>query len=207
MNQYLISLFQLLYELGHPLVVVDHGSKFQHLAGQFFSGDVQFCLQLYYFVGGVDVMSFCFNFLSHFLLTSHHQFSHLFHVQVWYFCFLFICFDLLDLIWKQDGQFWTIILFTVFAVLIIVLFVHFLNQLSLNCIAIYVRLTKFRVVLRLLAWLMFIADKLLLICIMDCPTLFQGWSASRSASIMELLSLLGSQFLSSLRIIIVMFLT
>lgn len=116
----------------HFLVVVLHDSKLQHLACQFFPGDVQLCLKLDDFVCGIDVMPFCLDFFAHFLLSFRHEFSDLLHVEIWNLSLLFVGPYLLYLIRKEYGELRAIELVTVLTIIVEVLFVYFFDELSLH---------------------------------------------------------------------------
>lgn len=150
-------------------------------------------------------MSFCFNLFSHLLLSFCHQFSYFFHVEVRNLRFLLVCPNLLNFIREKYGKLRTIEFFTIVTVFIEILLIYLFDQLSLNYILKNVRLTKLSVVLRLLDCEILRVEMLFLICIMLCPTLF---SLSCSSQVKIMLLFPGfSKFLSSFKIIIVMFFT
>lgn len=147
------------------------------------------------------MMAFCFNLFFKLLLSFHHKLSHFFHIQIGNFHLCSISPYLLYFIGEKDSQLRTIyVIITVLRIIMQIILINLLDELSLNYIIINARLTKLRVVFRLLVDA-FRVVRLFLICMKDCASL--GSSCSSSAKIIVLFC----SYFSSLRIIMVIFLT
>ena len=77
-------------------------------------------------------MAFSFYLFSHLFLTFGHQLSYFLHVEIGNLGLMPNCPNLLNLIREKNGEFWAIKLLTIFTILIVILFIDFLDQFPLH---------------------------------------------------------------------------